>query len=189
MLLQRLLHPPSVLASVLAAAATVLTVAGCSHVAPLGPDPTRSTPVSRHLGSPIIAQVMRSRPTATGRCPAGWLAAVSPPAPTSCYRPVGSPVTITSAAVSAVSAIKPPPGSNGPVSYGFVVELPTADVSAVTAAIKQAYESGDSLGISVAGRLWEAPKVLQPFSGRQFEVSFFSRNQALQLHRILVPQG
>ncbi len=66
-------RPLSVLASALTVAGIVLAVGGCSNVTPLGPDPgSASLPPPRHLGSPIIMQVMRSQPPApSGRCPAG----------------------------------------------------------------------------------------------------------------------
>lgn len=196
-------RPSSVLASVLAAAAITLTTAGCSHITPLGPDSTAGTtsrhtvagPVPvlqlRHLSSPIILQVMRNEPvTAAGGCPAGSVAVTVPPGAASggCYRPVGTPVTITSAGVSSVSALPqppPPPGqAAGPKQYGFSVN--PAKVAAVTALIKKAYDSRDSVGVSAAGKLWEAPKVLQPFSGQQLQVAFASKSQALRLYRTLL---
>ena len=208
---------PCVLVSVLAAAGIVLTVASCTgHITPLRPDAAPTLPPPRHLGSPIIVQVMRSQPpTATGGCPAGW-AAVSlpagggphhsaaravpvvpkgasapppPPAPSTCYRPAGRPVTITSAAVSSVLTYRPPGQAKGPDLYGFIVAVPSADVAAVTAVIRQAYHSGGAVGISVAGKLWQAPQVINPFPGQHLEITLLSRNQALQLHRILIPSG
>jgi hypothetical protein len=218
-------RPLAVLASTLAATGLMLAVAGCGHIAPLGPDqapPSLSPP--RHLGSPVTVQVMRSQPpTAPGPCPAGTVdvfglapgvprAAVAPaqpaqpvqgstaaPAPTAaphgppvglaCFHPVGRPVTITSAAVSSVAAYLRPPGAKGPATYGFVVACSSADVAAVTAVIRQAYDSRDAVGISVAGKLWQAPRVLRPFSGQQFQIALLSRHQAVQLHRLLVPSG
>jgi hypothetical protein len=177
-------RPSSVLASMLAAAGLMLTGASCSHVTPIGPDPTATTvPPSRHLGSPIILQVMRSQPaTAAGKCPAGYVA-LSAPGSGTCYRKLGTPVTITSAAVSSVS-------SHGqPALYGFIVAVPAADVAAVTAVIKQAYDSRGALAVNVAGKTWSAPEVLAPFPGRQFQIALPSRSQALQLYRILVPPG
>jgi hypothetical protein len=218
----------SVLASALAVAGLMLTIASCSQLAPLGPDSAATMPPPRHLGSPIIVQVMRSQPpTAAGGCPAGWLAesppagsgprhAVAavpvvpqgasaspvppppppppasppPPAPVTCYRPAGTPVTITSAAVSSVLTYRPPPGqAKGPDLYGFIVAVPRADVAAVTAVIRQAHDTGSAVGISVAGKLWQAPQVRRPFPGQQLQITLLSRNQALQLHRILVPTG
>jgi hypothetical protein len=139
---QHLPRPPFVLASVLASAGIVLAVAGCSHITPLGPGPTPvAMPPARHLGSPIILQVMHWRPaTAPGRCPAGYVA-LSAPYPGTCYRSLGTPVTISSAAVSSVSmnGSSPPAGQpKGPASYGFTVAVPAADVAAVTAVVKQA---------------------------------------------------
>jgi hypothetical protein len=239
-------RPPSVVASTLAAAGIVLAVAGCSGITPLGPDAPVTMPPPRHLGSPIVLQVMRVQPpNSTGGCPAGW-AAVSVPAgggpsvtagavpvgrprrvvprgasaspappppaaspappppaaspappqpsaafaPTPCYRPAGTPVTITSAAVSSVFTYRPPPGeAKGPDLYGFIVAVPGADVTAVTAVIRQAYDTGNVVGISVGGKLWQAPQVRTPFPGQHLQITLLSRNQALQLHRILIPSG
>jgi hypothetical protein len=227
-------RPLPVLASVLAAAGVVLAVASCTgQITPLGPDQTPvAMPPPRHLGSPIIVQVMRVQPpTATGGCPAGWVAVSLPagggpriaiaravpvvrkgasaspappppsaslappppsaaPAPITCYRPAGTPVTITSAAVSSVLTYRPPPGQpKGPDLYGFIVAVPGADVAAVTAIIRQAHDSGSAVGISVAGKLWQAPLVRQPFPGQRLQITLLSRNQARQLYRILVSSG
>jgi hypothetical protein len=70
-----------------------------------------------------------------------------------------------------------------------MVAVPAADVAAVTAAIRRAYDSRDALGVSVAGQLWEATQIWGPVPGRQLEIALLSRNQALQLHRILIPSG
>jgi hypothetical protein len=174
----------SVLAVALAAAGIMLTAASCaSRITPLGPDPAATTlPPPRQLGSPIVLQVMRSQPaTATGGCPAGYVPLSAPGSAGTCYRKLGTPVTITSAAVSSVSA------HGQPAFYGFMVAMPAADAAAVTAVIKQAYDARGALAVNVAGKTWSAPQVLQPFSGRQFQISLPSKNQALQLQRILVP--
>lgn len=202
-----------------AAGLMLAVVGCSGHITPLNANPQPpSMPPPRQLGSPVIVQVMRSQPvTATGGCPAGWAAAVLPPgggphhvsiavpvnasAPAAspgplpgpgagtCYRPVGATVTITTAAVSAVYISRPPPGQNGPDTYGFTVAVPAADVAAVTALINQAYNSGDALGVSVAGQLWQAPQVAGPFPGQQLQISLLSRNQARQLYRLLVPSA
>ncbi len=190
-------RPSPVLATALATAGIVLTVASCSHLAPLGP----ASPQPRHLGSPIILQAIRSQPPMpAGRCPAGWAALSAPgdPNPGPCYRKLGMPVTITSAAVSPVieGPITTPAGQSagpgqpaGSASYGFAVAVPAADVGAVTALIRQAYGSRGAVDISVAGKTWAAPQVIKPFPGRQIQIFLPSRNQALQLRRILVPPG
>lgn len=224
-------HPLSMLASGLAAAGVGLAVAGCSHVAPLGPDPAPySLPPARPLGSPIIMQVMRSRPPGlTGRCPAGSVdlfgsdphvpRAISGPVPAgskqvgggagstatpgpaatptapppgplageACFVPVGRPVTIASAQVSSVTTSRDQPG---PAWYEFVVAFPAADVPALTALIRRAYDSGDWLGLSVAGKLWQAPQPHhEAVALRAEQISLLSRIQAEQLHRLLVPSG
>ena len=194
------LQPPprrwSVLVSLLAAAGLVLAIASCtSHITPLGPDgpqPTQTLPPSRHLGSPIILQVMRSRPDiAPGKCPAGYVA-LSAPYPGTCYRSLGTPVTISSAAVSSVSMNRSSPhqaSRRGPASYGFTIAVPAADVASVTAVIKRAYDARGALAINVAGKTWETPQVDAPFPGQQLEISLPSKHQALQLYRKLVPPG
>jgi hypothetical protein len=107
------------------------------------------------------------------------------PAGVACYRPVGTPVTITSAAVSSVTTNRNQPG---PASYEFVAAFPTADVPALTALIRQAYDSGDALGMSVAGKLWQAPQTRRKFIAlRAEQINLLSRTQAFQLHRLLVP--
>lgn len=173
----------SALASMLAAVGLMLAVGSCSDVTPIGPDPTASTmPPSRHLGSPVILQAMRSQPaTAAGKCPAGYVALSVPLSAGTCYRKLGTPVAITSAAISSVA-------SHGkPALYGFIVTVPAANVAAVTAVIKQAYDSRGALAVNVDGKTWSAPQVLQPFPGQQFQIALPSRNQALRLYRILVP--
>src|SRR5271155_2879559 len=114
----------------------------------------------------------------------------TPPAPgtgVACYLPVGSPVTVTSAAVSAVTSY---PQRTGPAAYGFVVAFPAVEVAALTAAITQAYDSGDALGMSIAGKLWQAPQTRRKFTAlRAEQVNLLNREQALQLYRLLVPSG
>ncbi len=179
----------TVLASALAAASIALTAAGCSHLAPIGPTP----PQPRHLGSPIILQAIRDQPsTPAGGCPAGWVALSVPGAAGMCYRKLGTPVTLTSAAVSPVTSgpTGSPAGQQpGPVhaSYGFAVAVPPGDVAAVTAIIRQAYNARGAVDISVAGKTWAAPQVIRPFPGRQFQIFMPSKSQALRLYRILVP--
>jgi hypothetical protein len=133
----------------------------------------------------------------TGGCPAGWLEVYLPPdfAPHVVTTPagsprVGTPVTITFAAVSGVFAYTAPAGQQkGPAQYGFLVGVPASDLAAVNALITQGYNAADALGFSVGGRLLEAPGVSSPFSGKQLNIAVFSRDQALQLYRPLVPSA
>ena len=122
--------------------------------------------------------------------PAPLATPATPPAPgvgVACYLPVGSPVTVTSAAVSSVTSY---PQQTGPAAYGFVVAFPAVEVAALTAVIRQAYDSGDALGMSVAGKLWQAPQTRRKVIAlRAEQINLFSREQALQLYRLLVPSG
>jgi len=71
-----------------------------------------------------------------------------------------------------------------------VVAFPTADVAALTALIRQAYDSGDAVGMSVAGKLWQAPQPRRRFIAlRAEQITLLSRTQAFQLYRLLVPSG
>jgi hypothetical protein len=203
---------PSALACVLAAAGIVLAVASCTgHITPLGPGAT--TPHPHHLRSPLILEDMRTQGLA-GRvgqpvgCPAGWVTLSGRPGqPGQCYRKTGAPVTITSAAVSSVFSFRPPPppGQQAePVQYGFSITVPAADVPALTAVLPTAPGPPGPPGpptasavtsataiptISVAGRTWILLGYSTPFAGRQFDVTLPSRNQALQLQRMLAASG
>jgi hypothetical protein len=133
-----------------------------------------SRPVQAGTGS-------TATPTATPTAPP------APPAGVACYRPVGTPVTITSAAVSSVTTDQHQPE---PAWHVFVVAFPTADVAALTALIRQAYDSGDAVGMSVAGKLWQAPQPRRRFNAlRAEQISLLSRTQAFQLYRLLVPSS
>ncbi len=197
---------PSALASVLAATGIVLAVASCTgHITPLGPDQAAALPQLHHLRSPLILQDMHTQgphPVGSADCPAGWIA-VSGEAG-QCYRKTGTPVTITSAAVSPVFAFRPPPPPGqqaAPVQYGFWITLPAADVPALAAVIPTAsgppgpptasvVTSATPIPtISVAGRTWVLQGFATRFAGRELEVTLPSRNQALQLQRMLAASG
>ena len=137
---QRPPRPLLALASVLAAAGVVLAVASCTgHITPLGPDQAATMPQPHHLRSPLILQDMRTQGLIPppGGCPAGWVTLSGGPGqPGQCYRKTGTPVTITSAAVSPVFSFRPPtpPGQQQPppVQYGFSITVPAADVPALS---------------------------------------------------------
>ena len=197
---------PSALASVLAAAGIMLAVASCTgHITPLGPDQAATMPQPHHLRSPLILQDMRTqglvgRVGQPGGCPAGWVTLSAEPGPGQCYRKTGMPVTITSAAVSPVFSFRPPPPPGhqaAPVQYGFSITVPAADVPALAAVLPTApgppgpptasvVTSATAIPtISVAGRTWVLLGYGTRFAGREFEVTLPSRNQALQLQRML----
>ena len=63
-------------------------------------------------------------------------------------------------------------------------------MAALTALIRQAYDSGDALGMSVAGKLWQAPQPRREFAAlRAEQINLLSGSQAVQLYRIPVPSG
>jgi hypothetical protein len=126
---------------------------------------------------PVEAQLIQASPATPA----------TPPPGVACYRPVGSPVTITSAAVSSVATDRNHPGT---AWYGFVVAFPAADVAALTALIRRANDSGDAVGMSVAGKLWQAPQPRRTFIAlRAEQINLLSRTQAIQLYRLLIPAG
>ena len=158
--------------------------AGSVDLFGLEPNVPRVTVGSRPVGPP--AQV-GTRSTATPAPTPTPTAPLAPPPGVACYLPVGTPVTITSAAVSPVTTNRHQPG---PAFYGFVVAFPATDVTALTALIQQAYDSGDALGMSVAGKLWQAPQPRHRFIAlRAEQITLLSRTQAFQLYRLLVPSG
>jgi hypothetical protein len=179
----------SVLASTLVAAALICTATSCaSHITPLGPDagPPAGPPhpvagpvlhPPQQLRSPFVLQAARIvPPTHAGGCPAGSTALARVPGV--CYRTLGTPVTVTSASVSALASL-PPAGQ-----YGFLIALPTADLAAQEAITTTATDTHAGLDISAAGDTWLLPQVQRPFTG-PLEITLPSRNQVLLLHRIL----
>ncbi len=194
---QRPPRPWPVLASALAAAGLMLTVASCTgHITPLRPEPAprpvagASRPVAHvqfipqmpfHLRSPFVLEAVRvQRPTRAGGCPAGSAALSGGPG--QCFRTLGTPATITSAAVSSAASY-PPAGR-----YAFMIGLPPADQPALKAITTSAADAHANLSITVASRTWLLPRVAQPFTG-PLEIALPSRNQVGQLYRLLVSSG
>jgi hypothetical protein len=133
---QRSPHSRPVLASALAAAGIVLTVASCTgNITPLGPNAAATMPAPRHLGSPIIVQAMRVQlPTAAGGCPAGWVAVSLPAGGGPRHGAVRAvPVVPPGASASPASPVPPPPPA--PVTCyrpaGAPVTITSAAVSSV----------------------------------------------------------
>ncbi len=163
-------------------------------VAIFGSDPNvpRARTQVRTAGPPVPvhSQVIRGSTATPAPPPTPMATPTTPPGlpvGVACYLPVGRPVTITSAAVSSVTTFRNQPG---PAWYGFVVAFPAAQVAALTALIHQAYDSGDAVGMSVAGKLWQAPQPRRMFNAlRAEQINLVSRSQAVQLYRLLVPSG
>jgi len=170
-----------------AVAALALTVTGCSQVLPLGPD---APPVASHLTVPIILQLVLSQPSAGG-CQAGYTT-LSAPAPDfrevsgGCYRKTGTPVTLTSAAVTLY--LQPAGGESAqPAMWGLVITVPKAQVAALTAITTKSQHTKDAIAISISGRTWAVALTTAPLTNGQFQIMTQSKSQALQLQRTLVP--
>ncbi len=188
------------------AAGVMLTVASCSHVTPLGPDPAATMPQLHQLRSPLVLEDMRQQPAPVGGgCPAGSVEFSGNAA--GCYRTTGTSATVTSAGVSSITSFQPPKPPGQPVQYGFWITVPAADASAVTAVITAAEAQGSSSpgtqgpvastvsasqpvpAISVAGHTSLLVGFTIGSTGREVEVLLGSRNQALQFQRTLVSAG
>ncbi len=186
--LSRLSRPsrPSRLSTTVAsvlATGLMLTIAGCSGLTPLGPDPAAGLPQPHRLRTPLVLHAMLVQPPAlAGGCAAGYVAFAAGLG--QCYRMTGTPVTITSAAVSPVALATQPP-----TMYQFVVTLSIAEAPELTAVTTTAYQAQGALGITVAGQTWAQGMVAGPFRGLQFQIFLPSESQALQLQRTLAAAG
>lgn len=172
----------------IALAAVALTVAGCNQALPLGPGPTPAA--QHHLASAIVLQMVLAQPSpAAGSCPAG--AAKLPNAAEQfsgsgqCYRRLGQPLTITSAAVT---YFQQPASNQHPANYGLFITVPAADRAALTAITTKAHDDRDQLATIVADKTWSVANVENPFTG-QFEIPAQNASQALQLQRTLIHSG
>jgi hypothetical protein len=172
--------------AVVALAAVALTIAGCSQALPLG----QTAAVQHHLAAPIVLQIVVSQPSsAAGSCPAGSArlpeAAEQLPGTGECYRRLGKPLTIRSAAVA---YFQQPAANQQPANYGLTISMPAADRPALLAITTRAYHDRDQIAMIIAGRTWGVPGVDAPFSG-PFEIRAQSAHQALQLQRTLIPSA
>jgi hypothetical protein len=155
-------------------------------VALFGSDPNVPRAVAIRPPRPVHIRLIHGSTATPGPPPTPTATATPATAPVgvACYLPVGRPVTITYAAVSSVTTDR---NQTGPAWYVFVVAFPAAEVPALTALIRQAYVSGDAVGMSVAGKLWQAPQPRRKFNAlRAEQINLLSRNQAIQLYRLLV---
>jgi hypothetical protein len=173
-------------AGIAALATASLTIAGCSQALPLGQVPA----TQHHLASAIVLQIVLGQPSPpAGSCPAGSAklppAAENFPGSGQCYRRLGNPLTITSAAVRYVQQ---PAANQQPANYGLMISVPAADRAALLAITTKAYHSRDPLAVIVAGKTWGVPNVAGPFTDR-FEIPAQSANQALELQRTLIPSA
>lgn len=166
-----------------AAAGLTLTAVGCGHVAPLGPD----GPQPHQLRSPIVLQAMSVQSlTTAGGCPAGFTRLSAPGQSPACYRPVGAPVTITSAAVGPGPTTGPTSPANAPpTEYGLLITVPPADRAELTAVTTQATDSQGAVDISVVGKTWGLLLTQAPLTDGWFTITLPSHNEVVQLQHIL----
>ena len=185
-----------------ALAGLVLTVAGCSQALPLGPAPAPAPAPSR-LASAIVLQpgltdpgasvskcpvgaVALSGPGAINAAPSGTSPVSSPSTPTGvCVRLLGKAVTFTSAGVAVAEQ---PAGSQPvqhPASWVVRINLPTAEAAALAAVTTKLARTQDQLAIIIAGQTWGMPVTLEPLTTGEFAIAAESKNQALQIQRLL----
>ncbi len=99
-------------------AGIVLTVASCTSHPIATPAPTATVPQLRHLASAIVLEAMLSQSGHRRRVPGRFRCGPQPGGgPGQCYRQLGKPVTITSAAVSLY---------HGTAGYGLLITVPAA---------------------------------------------------------------
>ena len=185
-----------------ALAGLVLTVAGCGQALPLGPAPA-PLPVPSRLASAIVLQPGLSDPGASvSKCPVGSVALTgpgatnnapggtgpvsSPSTPTGvCFQTLGKPITFTTAGV----VVAEQPARNQPVqqpaAWVVRINLPTAEAAALAAVTTKLAGTQDQLAIIIAGQTWAMPLTMQPLTGGEFACSAESKNQALQVQRLL----
>lgn len=195
---------PALTGAALAFAGVVLAVAGCSGALPLGPAPAPAPP-PRHLAAAIVMEPGLSQPGPSGTpCAAGSVALTGPgvirSAPvgtpandpefaTMCFRPLGKPVTFTSAGVALYQQLAGGQPVPHPAGWGLSITLPAAEAAALNAVTAKIAGTKDQLATIVAGQTWGLPQVKGPLTNGEFLIAASSKSQALQFERILVPSA
>lgn len=166
---------------------SVLTAAGCTGDRPMSPSAgsfSRIRPLRTAIVlEPVVSQFRIAPPpgkVGRFRCRSGFAFLRGPGAnPARCYRQIGRPVTITSAAIAAVEDLSP--------KWGLVITLPRRERAALAAVSRR--EVGHLLAVVVAGKVWEIPYVQTPLPDGMFEIGGLTRTQANLLQRTLVQTG
>jgi hypothetical protein len=185
-----------------ALAGLMLTVAGCSQALPLGPAPA-APPAPSHLASAIVLQPGLTDPGASvSKCPAGSVAlsgpgatngpppgagpVSSPSTPTGvCFQTLGKPVTFTTAGVAVAEQPARSQPVQQPASWVVRINLPAAEAAELASVTTRLAGTQDQLAIIIGGQTWAMPVTLQPLTGGEFAFSAESKNQALQVQRLL----
>lgn len=183
-----------------AVAGLALAVAGCSQALPLRPTAS-APPTPVRLASSIVMQPGLTDPGASvGHCPAGSVALSGPgatgAAPTGtsaaapsvgvCFRELGRAVTFTSAGVTVYEQAARSQPAPQPASWNVAVNLPAAEAAALTSVTTKLAGTQDQLAIIIGGQTWGMPITLQPLTHGEFVLDMQSKNEALQLQRLLV---
>jgi hypothetical protein len=180
----------------------VLTVAGCSQALPLGPAPA-APPTPSRLASAIVLQpgvtdpgasvskcpagsVALSGPGATNGAPGGTGPVSSPSTPTGvCFRTLGKPVTFSTAGVAVAEQPARSQPVQQPASWVVRINLPAAEAAELASVTTRLAGTQDQLAIIIAGQTYAMPLTMQPLTGGEFAFSAESKNQALQVQRLL----
>ena len=78
---------------------------------------------------------------------------------------------------------------NQPAVYGLTFTVPAAEASALAAITAKAFDSRDQMAISTAGKTWGVTLTAGPLTHGQFGIWVQSKNQVLQLQRIVLPSA
>lgn len=171
-----------------AVAMSVLAAAGCAGGRPIKPVIAVSAPQIRSLASAIVLEPVVSRPgipptpgkVGRFKCRPGFAFFRGPGAnPRLCYKPIGKPVTITSAAVFSIEDL--------PRKWGLGITLPSGDRAALAAVSTRAV--GHQLAIIVAGKAWALVYAQTPLTHGRFEIPGLTRTEVNTLRRMLVQSG
>ena len=136
------------------------------------------------------------------KCPAGSVALSGPGAtrppqrhspvssastPTGvCFRTLGKPVTFTTAGVAVAEQPARSQPAPQPASWVVRINLPAAEAAELATVTTKLAGTQGQLAIIIAGQTWAMPVTLQPLTGGEFAFSAESKNQALQIQRLLI---
>ena len=82
-------------------------------------------------------------------------------------------------------AAGPQPAGQQPAAWVVRINLPTAEAAELASVTTRLAGTQDQFAIIIAGQTYAMPLTLQPLTGGEFAFSAESKNQALQLQRLL----
>lgn len=162
--------------AIVAAIPLALLGAGCQRQT--AQTSASALPKIRHLASTIVLKVVLTR-RGIPPCPPGFAQLHGPDAdPAMCYRPIGPPIDIRYAAVSANKSVAP---------FGVNLELRPSDRRRLARISIRA--EPHLLAVIVAGKAWEIAIVEQPLTSGFFGIGLATRSQVTKLLRLLGQPG